>query len=123
MTDSPAYRGPALDPQEQPILDRLLTIRDKLLLLKQDKTKYVKSCDVVSHYDQIIEQVEQLNNIREDKPDEQNRCMSPFPSLAGPGSPWLTTMPNQVDTVLDDCFQLISLFFMTIGKNNEAPAA
>ena len=27
-----------------------------------------------------------------------------------------------VDTVLDDCFQLISLFFLTIGRNNEAPA-
>lgn len=27
-----------------------------------------------------------------------------------------------VDTVLDDCFQLISLFFLTIGRNQEAPA-
>lgn len=28
-----------------------------------------------------------------------------------------------VDRVLDGCFQLLSLFFMTIGKTNEAPAA
>lgn len=28
-----------------------------------------------------------------------------------------------VDRILDGCFQLISLFFMTIGRNNEAPAA
>jgi hypothetical protein len=27
-----------------------------------------------------------------------------------------------VDTVLDDCFQLVSLAYMTIGKNHEAPA-
>lgn len=27
-----------------------------------------------------------------------------------------------MDYVLDDCFQLISLFFLTIGRNNEAPA-
>lgn len=27
-----------------------------------------------------------------------------------------------MDTVLDDSFQLISLFFLTVGKNNEAPA-
>jgi hypothetical protein len=27
-----------------------------------------------------------------------------------------------VDKILDDCFQLISLAFMAIGKNNEAPA-
>lgn len=28
-----------------------------------------------------------------------------------------------VDRVLEGCFQLLSLFFMTVGKNNEAPAA
>lgn len=28
-----------------------------------------------------------------------------------------------VDRVLDGCMQLLSLFFMTIGRNNEAPAA
>lgn len=28
-----------------------------------------------------------------------------------------------MDRVLDSCFQLLSLFFMTIGRNNEAPAA
>ena len=27
-----------------------------------------------------------------------------------------------VDRILEDCFQLISLFFLTIGRNNEAPA-
>lgn len=28
-----------------------------------------------------------------------------------------------MDRVLEGCFQLLSLFFMTIGRNNEAPAA
>ncbi|KAK4958190.1 hypothetical protein LTR10_004616 [Elasticomyces elasticus] len=99
MTDSPAYRFPT-DPKEQPILDRILTLRDHLSILKLDRSTYVKSQDVMSYYNQLIEQVEKLNAIRETKRDEQNR----------------------VDTVLDDCFQLISLFFMTIGRNQEAPA-
>jgi len=99
MTDSPAYRLP-LDPKEQPILDRILTIRDHLSILKQDRSTYVKSQDVVKYYNQLMEEVEKLNAIRETKRDEQNR----------------------VDTVLDDCFQLISLFFLTIGRNQEAPA-
>ncbi|KAK5127642.1 hypothetical protein LTR85_006983 [Meristemomyces frigidus] len=99
MTDSPAFRVP-LDPSEQPILDRILHIRDNLSILKGDRTSYVKSSDVLKYYNQLIEQVEQLNRIRETKRDEQNR----------------------VDTVLDDCFQLISLFFLTIGRNQEAPA-
>ncbi|KAJ9619646.1 hypothetical protein H2203_008427 [Taxawa tesnikishii (nom. ined.)] len=99
MTDSPAVRAP-LDPNEQPILDRILTIRDKLSLLKQDRSNYIKSQDVVTLYNQVNEQVGVLNKIRTTKRTEQNR----------------------VDTVLDDCFQLISLFFLTIGRNQEAPA-
>ncbi|KAJ4294494.1 hypothetical protein N0V90_008185 [Kalmusia sp. IMI 367209] len=99
MTDSPAPRIP-LDPKEQPILDKLLAVRTNLELLKQDRSTYVKSQDVIGLYDQVIEQVEILNHIRTTKRLEQNR----------------------VDTVLDDCFQLVSLAYMTIGKNHEAPA-
>ncbi|KAL1971511.1 hypothetical protein VTN31DRAFT_2132 [Thermomyces dupontii] len=99
--DSPAVPVP-LDPQEQPILDRLLRIRDKLLLLKQDKSSYIKSRDVLPLYDEVIAQVEALNAIR----DEHDR-LQPH---------------NRLDYVLDDCFQLISLLFLTVGRNNEAPA-
>jgi hypothetical protein len=35
----------------------------------------------------------------------------------------LTHIPCTVDKVLESCFQLISLFFMTIGRTNEVPAA
>ncbi|KAI9798317.1 MAG: hypothetical protein M1833_004889 [Piccolia ochrophora] len=99
MTDSPAVQAP-LDPKEQPILDSILAIRDNLCLLRQDKTRYIKSGDILSLYHQLIESVDALNDIRSEKRDEQNR----------------------VDRVLDDCFQLVSLFFLTIGRNNEAPA-
>ncbi|MCJ1353680.1 MAG: hypothetical protein MMC33_003667 [Icmadophila ericetorum] len=101
MTDSPAVYA-WLDPKEQPILDAILSLRDKLSLLKQDRSTYIKSHDVLALYDELVEQVHQLNDIRKahHKALEQNR----------------------VDYVLDDCFQLISLFFLTIGRNNEAPA-
>lgn len=101
MTDSPGVQA-RLDPQEAPILDRVLSLRDKLSLLKQDKSTYIKSHDVLKLYNEVIEQVDMLNAIRgkHGKPLEQNR----------------------LDNVLDDCFQLISLFFLTIGRNNEAPA-
>ncbi|KAE9965103.1 hypothetical protein BLS_007844 [Venturia inaequalis] len=101
MTDSPRFQLP-IDPDERPIETELTQIRTKLELLKQDKTNYVKSEDVIKLYEEVIEQVHALNTIRKakNKPDEQNR----------------------VDTILDDCFSLISLSFMTIGKNNEAPA-
>lgn len=100
MADTPTLPLP-LDAREQPILDSLLRIRDELTLLKQDRSTYVKSSDVMALYDRTVDQVRDLNEIRLDKPQES----------------------NQVDRVLDGCFQLLSLFFMTIGRNNEAPAA
>lgn len=74
MADSPAVRAP-LDPREQPILDNVLHIRDDLSLLKQDKSTYVKSQDVMELYERVIAQVEQLNRIRTHKRNEQNRGM------------------------------------------------
>ena len=100
MTDSPRHRGP-LPSNEEPILKDLLEIRDALMLLKSDKSKYVKSQDVVHQYEKVLKQITKLNDIRTTKPDEENR----------------------IDTVLDDCLQLVSLFFLTIGRNAEAPAA
>jgi len=99
MTDSPLPRIP-LDPKEQPILDKLQSIRTELELLKRDRSTYVKSQDVLNLYDQVIEQVVILNEIRETKRLEQNK----------------------VDYMLDDCFQLISLAYLTVGKNHEPPA-
>ncbi|KAF2196739.1 hypothetical protein GQ43DRAFT_484694 [Delitschia confertaspora ATCC 74209] len=99
MADSPAVRAP-LDPKEQPILDKLLSIRTRLELLRQDRSTYVKSSDVVDLYDEVIEQVVVLDGLRTSNRHELNR----------------------VDTVLDDCFQLISLSYLTIGKNHEPPA-
>lgn len=77
MSYSPAVQAP-LDPKEQPILDSLLQIRDKLSLLKQDKSTYIKSHDVVSLYEQVIEQVHLLNNLRREhkRQLEQNRGQS-----------------------------------------------
>ena len=76
MTDSPLPRIP-LDPKEQPILDKLQSIRTELELLKRDRSTYVKSQDVLNLYDQVIEQVVILNEIRETKRLEQNKGSLP----------------------------------------------
>ncbi|KAI9787459.1 MAG: hypothetical protein M1835_002658 [Candelina submexicana] len=101
MSDSPAIQS-ALDPKEQPILASVLAIRDRLLILKEDRSTYIKSKDVIQSYDQVIEQLQCLNVVRAERKSEQNRVT--------------------VDAVLDDCLQLISLFYLTIGRKNEAPA-
>ncbi|KAK8099180.1 uncharacterized protein PG998_012421 [Apiospora kogelbergensis] len=89
------------DEGEKRILAELMSIRDQLQLRKLDRTTYVRTQDVMVLYEKTIEQVRQLNVLRTGKKSEE----------------------NQVDRVVDSCFQLLSLFFMTIGRNNEAPAA
>jgi hypothetical protein len=66
MSDSPFAALP-VDPREKPILESILTIRDQLLLLKQDKSTYVKTQDIVPLYERLIEQVGKLNGIRVDE--------------------------------------------------------
>lgn len=80
MTDSPIVRAP-LDPREHPILDGILAVRDKLLLLKQDKSTYVKSQDVLPLYEQVIDYVHRLNDVRQNKRLEQNRGQATAPQL------------------------------------------
>ena len=74
MADTPTIPMP-LDPREQSILESLMRVRDELTLLKQDRSTYVKSSDVLAFYDRVVEQVKILNEIRADKPQEDNRGM------------------------------------------------
>jgi hypothetical protein len=84
MADTPSYPVP-LDSREQAILENLQRIRDELTLLKQDRSTYVKSSDVMVLYDKVIDQVHLLNEIRTDKPQEDNRCQYwPLPKISFP---------------------------------------
>ncbi|KAI0470702.1 hypothetical protein GGR56DRAFT_140856 [Xylariaceae sp. FL0804] len=98
--DTPKIPAPQ-DEGEKQVLSALVGIRDQLQLRKLDRTTYVRTQDVMVLYRQTMEQVKRLSEIRQGRSVEENR----------------------VDRVVDSCFQLLSLFFMTIGRNNEAPAA
>ncbi|KAM0261836.1 hypothetical protein ACHAQJ_002039 [Trichoderma viride] len=98
--DTPAVPLPQ-DAREQAVLDDLVVIRDKLLLLKQDRTTYIRSQDIIPLYDETIARVKELNEIRTETWNKEE---------------------NRLDRVLESCFQLLSLFYLTIGRNNEIPA-
>ena len=78
MTDSPRVSAP-LAANEQPILLQLLQIRNRLELLKSDRSCYVKCNDVLNIYQELIDQVHVLNDIRVEKREEQNRGMPNTP--------------------------------------------
>ncbi|KAL2757969.1 hypothetical protein ACRALDRAFT_2098157 [Sodiomyces alcalophilus JCM 7366] len=100
--DTPSFPPPR-DETEKHVLEKLIVIRDKLLLLKQDRKTYMQKQHVLPLYRETIELVRQLNEARSASQAELEE--------------------NRVDRVLDSCFQLLSLSFMTIGQNNTAPAA
>ena len=87
---------------EQPILEKLIQLRQRLQLLNKDRTKYIKSQDVLAICGSLIVQVQKLNNIRQE--------------------PVYHDSQNALDTLLDDVFQLLSLCFMTAGKNFSSPS-
>jgi len=79
MADTPTL-PPPVDAREQPILDSLKRIRDELTLLKQDRTTYVKSSDVMPLYEKVVDQVRLLNEIRAERPEDENQ--GPFLTAA-----------------------------------------
>lgn len=111
------------EPREREVLERLTAIRDQLLLLKQDRTKYIRSQDVMQLYDLTVEQVGALNETRKGHAQCENRGMQLFSGVAAFRGRFTEDGFHTVDKVLESCFQLLSLFFMTIGRNSEAPAA
>lgn len=72
MAETPQLPLPQ-DPGEQAVLDRLLEIREELTLLKQDKSTYIKSSDVMALYEKTVDQIRQLNEIRVIKPKQETR--------------------------------------------------
>jgi hypothetical protein len=77
--DTPVVPLPR-NPREQAILDQLCLIRDQLLLLKQDRTNYIRTKDVMPLFNQTMEQVKELNTVRaEAGHKEENRRTLSFP--------------------------------------------
>lgn len=80
--DTPAVPLPQ-DAREQAVLDSLVVIRDKLLLLKQDRTTYIRSQDIIPLYDETISRVKELDEIRTEtgNKEENRRKLNPLKTM------------------------------------------
>ncbi|EMR67832.1 hypothetical protein UCREL1_5157 [Eutypa lata UCREL1] len=70
--DTPAIPAPR-DEGEKQVLESLMQTRDQLQLRKLDRSTYVRTQDVMVLYEQTIEQVKRLNEIRQGRATEENR--------------------------------------------------
>lgn len=89
----------------QEILTNLNQIKTKLSHLKQDKTKFIKSSEVLAINDELTVQLRCLLAINKQHKEDQDR-----------------ELKKKVDDTLDDIFQLMSLALLTVGLSRKAPA-
>ncbi|GAA5982495.1 hypothetical protein JCM11641_006134 [Rhodosporidiobolus odoratus] len=114
---------------ELPVLETLVNIRNRLTALKKDRTEYIRAKDVQDVYNSLMNEVTRLNDIRT-KPKASTSTETGGREEAkedGGNEETEETKPveveeNRVDTILNDVFQLLSLFFLRIGKSRESPA-
>ncbi|KAF9978162.1 hypothetical protein BGZ73_003543 [Actinomortierella ambigua] len=88
--------------EEQPVLEGLLSIKHRLTAIKKDRSQFLKSSIVTGLYDELAVQLQKLEEIR--------------------GTSKIWVVRNNVNSVLDDVFVILSLCFMAIGKTKESPA-
>jgi hypothetical protein len=86
-------------------------------VLKKDRGEFIKASDVQSIYQQMVKQGELRALlwtrllIRDDSVTKLNQVRRDH-----------TSSHNRVDIAMADVFNLLSLFFLRIGKNRELPA-
>ncbi|KAG5358374.1 UPF0662 protein [Yarrowia sp. B02] len=102
LNEQNTHKDDTVPANEKAMLGKLVALRDQLTALKLDRQTYLKQEDISRIYNQVVDEVRQLNEIRSD--------------------PSLEDEYNRVDVVLDDVFQLLSLSFLTIGHNKSAAA-
>ncbi|KAG5361741.1 UPF0662 protein [Yarrowia sp. C11] len=102
FSEQKTHQDETVPANEKAMLSKLVALRDQLTTLKLDRQTYLKQEDISRIYNQVVEEVSLLNQIRSD--------------------PNLEDEYNRVDVVLDDVFQLLSLSFLTIGHNKSAAA-
>ncbi|CAR24301.1 Cub1p [Lachancea thermotolerans CBS 6340] len=101
-------------PEEESSLVYFLEVRNFLSRLKQNRSQYLNSKDVMSTYQQVLTKVRELDAIRK---SSHHRPANSATTLIHN-----VELHNRVDSVLDDVFQLLSLSFLTVGLKNSAPA-
>jgi hypothetical protein len=86
---------------ELPILDSLVSIRNRLSAIKRDKASYMRSKDIYPLWNEARDQLSKLKDIRGFE-------VTPVAKR------------NRLDDLLEDVFMLLSLSFLSVGKCNES---
>ncbi|KAF9940346.1 hypothetical protein BGZ65_007237 [Modicella reniformis] len=100
--------------EEQPVLEALVSIKHRLTVIKKDRSQFIKASTVTAIYEELSVLLQRLEEIR----GGGTTCNSSNSSSSN--NIW--SFRNNVNSVLDDVFVILSLCFMAIGKTKESPA-
>lgn len=100
--------------EEEEILSYFLEVRSFLSKMKQNRSQFLNSKDVMDSYQKVLTKVREL--------DELRKHSHATPSNSATTLIHSAELHNRVDSVIDDVFQLLSLSFLTVGLKNSAPA-
>ncbi|QEU60921.1 hypothetical protein KDRO_D06170 [Kluyveromyces lactis] len=104
----------AVPHEEEEILTYFLDVRSFLSKMKQNRSQFLNSKDVMDTYQKVLTKVREL--------DELRKHSHATPSNSATTLIHSSELHNRVDSVIDDVFQLLSLSFLTVGLKNSAPA-
>ncbi|KAF9562331.1 hypothetical protein EC968_005252 [Mortierella alpina] len=90
--------------EEQPVLEALVSIKHRLTAIKKDRSRFIKTSTVTGLYDELSVQLQKLEEVRS----------------ASASTIW--GYKNNVNSILDEVFVILSLCFMAVGKTKESPA-
>ncbi|KAF9288453.1 hypothetical protein BGZ68_000244 [Mortierella alpina] len=90
--------------EEQPVLEALVSIKHRLTAIKKDRSRFIKTSTVTGLYDELSVQLQKLEEVRS----------------ASASTIW--GYRNNVNSILDEVFVILSLCFMAVGKTKESPA-
>lgn len=104
----------AVPHEEEEILTYFLDVRSFLSKMKQNRSQFLNSKDVMDTYQKVLTKVRELDELRKNS--------HATPSNSATTLIHSSELHNRVDSVIDDVFQLLSLSFLTVGLKNSAPA-
>ncbi|VEU22690.1 DEKNAAC103760 [Brettanomyces naardenensis] len=88
---------------EASVYASLVQLRSRLSEIRKD-SKYSNNREILNTYQSVLDSINQLKELRE---------------IEGHSS---DAPPNKVDSLIDEIFQLLSLFFVSFGLSDTAPA-
>ncbi|QPG77226.1 hypothetical protein FOA43_004633 [Brettanomyces nanus] len=101
---------------ESEVYATLVKIRARLAEIKKD-AKYSNNTEIETIYHEVLESVTELKRTRDSA--KARAKINPNTVTLPPAN---GTFGNQIDLLIDEIFQLLSLFFVSFGLSNTAPA-